>query len=443
MLPRLKDPGLYAAALSLVAAKERDRQSDEPALAGAPSLASLLHEGHELSRRLADLVGTFRYELSPMTPRPVQIEGKSRLIFHSPPLDVVVMTALAMALGEVLENAFSDRLFSYRTGFSGNKALLSLSEFLKARRAAVLDVERRGLFVLRRDVRAYGDSIPSGPDSPLWEVLRSTLAAHNVRFDEAGWRWLIATIHPSCRSIEGVEVDPARGIPTGSPLQPLMGNLYLTVLDRQCQSRPGAFYARYGDDILFVHPDLEVAESVHKEMAQTLSKLELEWSADKCSDLYFSVAGRSCDSARYTPATQFMYLGARVDARGEVGLGSEKVTRLLRLTSLRLDGVAQVCAADSFDDRAEAYCATVNASLDPEHPAADRAAQLLRYLVTDRGQLKDLDYQIALRIAQRLTSVTGARAFRKVPIKVLKQRYGLRSLVVERNRVQRARSTHE
>ncbi len=439
MLKRLADPRLYLAAFAKVVAKERERQSDEAALAGGPPLTSLSHDVEALARRLSKLVPSFRYQLSPVVPRRALIEGKARILYHSPPLDKVVMTALATALGEVLAPTSSERLFSYRTGRSSKQALLQLSAFLRDHRAARPDPRARGLYVLRRDVKSYGDAMPSDPSSRLWVMLKAALESQNVSLDDPGWRWLMRAIRPPQAAGEGVGLAADTGIPTGSPLQPLMGNLYLSELDRSCERVHGAFYARYGDDIMFVHESLEVVQAAAHGMDHTILDLGLTWSTEKCMDLYLNAAGRPGTSTRYRGTTAMGYLGVRVDARGELGLSTEKVTRLLRSLARRLDDAKRICGNDSVESRADTYCAVINAALDPEHPVAERAAQLLRHVVSDRSQLKDLDYQIALRAAECITRMRGVRAFRAFPMHRLKQRHGLRSLVVARNRLEHAK----
>ncbi len=439
MLLRLTDPALYVSAFGVVAAKERERRSDESALPGAPALSGLARDVDALARRLASLVPAWRYELSPVSPRRALIEGRPRVLFHSPPLDVVVMTALAAALAPGLESAFSDRLFSYRPGRSNRQAVLQFGDFAKAYRAQRPDPRARGLYIVRRDVKSYGDAIPSGPSSALWSMLRRALASAGEDPSEEGWAWLMRAIRPPIAARESFALDPERGIPTGSPLQPLMGNLYLTEIDEACACVVGGFYARYGDDILFAHPDPVVARETAAGIDISVTRLGLRWSEEKCENLYLTAAGRPGAGTDYRPTTSTRYLGMRVDARGEVGLSADKATRLLRGVGRRLDAASRICGDSSLDDRAEAYCGVVNAVLDPEHPVADRAAQLLRYATTDRSQLKDLDYQLALRIAEHLTGVRGVRAFRDVPMRLLRRRYGLLSLVVERNRVEHAR----
>ncbi len=55
------------------------------------------------------------------------------------------------------------------------------------------------------------------------------------------------------------------GLPTGSPLCCPIFNLYLSDLDHLISAYEEGFYARYGDDLLFATPDLDLALEIEKE----------------------------------------------------------------------------------------------------------------------------------------------------------------------------------
>ena len=60
---------------------------------------------------------------------------------------------------------------------------------------------------------------------------------------------------------EGQLFTQYRGVPTGQPISCVLFNLYLSGLDAQLDRIPGAFYARYCDDIVFAHPDPDVVRA--------------------------------------------------------------------------------------------------------------------------------------------------------------------------------------
>ncbi len=62
-----------------------------------------------------------------------------------------------------------------------------------------------------------------------------------------------------------------------------------------------------------------------------------------------------------------------------------------------------------------------------------RSAALLRRAVTDRRDLKQLDYLIALQVVRAVTGHDGVRGFREVTYRKLRHEWGLVSLQRARN----------
>ena len=89
---------------------------------------------------------------------------------------------------------------------------------------------------------------------------------------------------------------------------------------------PGGFYARYGDDFLFAHPDPAVARAPGRRHDQRSHRLSLTVNAQKRPHVYLTAAGRPSaewPGAQGAPAVPF--LGTRMAADGTVGLDPPKV----------------------------------------------------------------------------------------------------------------------
>ena len=118
----------------------------------------------------------------------------------------------------------------------------------------------RGLYVLRRDISARRvDPVRSRP--PCGPLMEEALAVAGTSAGPDQLAWLRGAFRPPLAAVDSnsaVQI-PERGIPTGSALQPGACNLYLTPLDRLAESIPGAFYARYGDDVVFAVADPRLA----------------------------------------------------------------------------------------------------------------------------------------------------------------------------------------
>ncbi|HET6332512.1 MAG TPA: reverse transcriptase domain-containing protein [Polyangiales bacterium] len=438
LFARLADPALYVVSAERVRERQLASGQLRPLASDGPWLQGVLNI-ESFASALAREVGRGAYQFGAVRSRAAMIRGEMRTLYVAPPLDEVVLGALASAFAPWLEHFLSPRVFSYRRGRSALRAVEDWLQYLRAHRGRSSERRTWGLYVLRRDVRGYGDAIASGPDSRLWPLLREALARAGCAPSPAQEVWLKGAFRPPVIDSNGAQALPELGIPTGSALQPTACNVYLTPIDRLLESVPDGFYARYGDDMLFAHPNPERVKAIAVELDRELEALKLSWSGSKCAQLYFNLAGRhpAREHAQFRGASSLDYLGLRVDFHGVIGLKHEKSRQLLRDLSLRLAHTDRLLRGAADSDRARDLCAIANALLDPVHPTANSNAVALRYLVSDRSQLRDLDHQIALRVAQQLSAQRGVRAFRKHSPRMLHMELGLTSLVRARNQVGR------
>src|SRR5262245_56663053 len=201
LFDRLGDPQLYAAASEVVRARQIEMARVRPLEADGPYLQGF-HDTAGLAQRLARMVESGEYRFSELVPRAALIRGQRRTLYVASPLDEVVLGALAEAFGDVLEAYLSDRVFSYRRGRSALRAVEQLLRYLRGHKSARPERRQQGLYVLRRDVRNYGESIASGPDSRLWPLLQHAAAASDAQL-----AFLRAAFRP-----------PVREAPTSSAL---------------------------------------------------------------------------------------------------------------------------------------------------------------------------------------------------------------------------------
>ena len=438
MLPQLAHPELYRAAAERVRKRQLRAGDARPLVAGGPHLAAMEARLDALARQLAQEVSTQFYAFSPVVERRARVAGKERVLQRATPLDDIVLGALAQVLAELLEPSLSARVFSYRRGRSARHALQDWRDFLREHARQRPDPRQRGLYVLRRDISHYGDAIPSGADSRLWLQLAAALARAGVEPSARLMEWLRAAFRPLLARGEWVE-EPCVGLPTGSPLQPLACNLYLSPLDAACEAEPEAFYARYGDDILFAHPDARVAARVRAQIDQTLAELQLASSPSKSGDYYFTAAGRASEVPGFRGVSNLEYLGVRVDFRGAFGLKRAHMRSLFSDLRARLTRSRAVLADAAPEQRAQTLATVINAALSPHHPIANESAAFLHATADDRSQLRDLDYQLARLLAHTLTGDPSPRALRHHSPRQLRAQAGLKSL---ERRKQRANKVH-
>jgi RNA-directed DNA polymerase len=201
--------------------------------------------------------------------------------------DRIAQTAAAMLLEGKLEPIFHPDSDGYRPGRDCHDALA------KARQRCW-----RKDWVLDLDIRAFFDSVPH-------DLLRKMVAHHT---DER-WvllyigRWLTAPMQMP----DGTLVERERGTPQGSPISPLLANLFLHyAFDTWMANRhPSCPFERYADDIL-VHCDTEQkARNLLAAIAHRLGAFGLECHPDKTKIMYCKDANRRGDFEH----TSFDFLG--------------------------------------------------------------------------------------------------------------------------------------
>jgi len=422
--------GLAAAALYereiLMLADRRTREAWRMSLElTAPLVAT---HAQQVARRLAAEVSTGRYAFQPLQPHAALLGGKPRTIYRVDPLDAVVFAALTRLLAAAIEPRLGAHLYSYRKGHSQWTACRALLRYLRAHVSARPDPRTRGVFVLRRDVRRYDEHIPVGDDSTLWPTLAALIGENSFGFRGDFAAFLRRAFRPPVAREDGAR-PLAAGVPTGLPTQTIACNTYLLPLDRELCAIPGGFYARFGDDILFAHPGLDAAEEAARRLAAGIEQLGLQFNPDKSHALWLTRPGRShAAAAAFTPAARLSYLGFDVGFDG-ARLRADKRRSLWLSLRARIANADRMLADLPSAERADALCHVVRTALDRRSPLCDRYAAWLELDVMSLEDLKQLDHQIALTVAEQLAGRRGVRAFREFSARTLYTRHGLPCLV--------------
>ncbi len=201
--------------------------------------------------------------------------------------DRVAQTAAAMLLEERLEPIFHPDSYGYRPGRSAHDALA-----VARKRCWKQD------WVLDLDIRAFFDSVPH-------DLLLKAVAHHT---DER-WvllyirRWLTAPMQMA----DGTMVAREKGTPQGSPISPLLANLFMHyAFDRwMAREHPGCPFERYADDIVAHCDSEEQARSLLAAIADRLGAVGLELHPDKTKIVLCKDANRPGTSKH----TSFDFLG--------------------------------------------------------------------------------------------------------------------------------------
>src|SRR6476619_4808993 len=201
--------------------------------------------------------------------------------------DRVAQTAVARLLEEKLEPIFHPDSYGYRPGRSAHDALV------RTRRRCW-----KQNWVLDLDIQAFFDSVPH-------DLLLKAVAHHT---DER-WvllyigRWLTAPMQMP----DGTLVAREKGTPQGSPISPLLANLFMHYAFDTWMVReyPGCPFERYADDIV-AHCNTEgPARHLRAAIADRLRALGLELHPEKTKVVYCKDANRRGDSEH----TSFDFLG--------------------------------------------------------------------------------------------------------------------------------------
>ena len=221
--------------------------SNRPGLDGMPP--SQLREYWRINGAgLRERVVTGRYR-----PQPVEVfeilgrSGKTRVLAHYSAIDRLIQRALHQQMERVLVPRFSDFSFAYRKGKG-------------TRHAAALAVEYANSgddWIAELDFRRCFDSIPHAKllervDEAFSEPMLTELVARYLRADVVR---------------QGERYVKKKGVVQGSPISPMLANLYLDLLDRHCEAA-GYRFLRFADDVSAFASTFASASAILADLAE-------------------------------------------------------------------------------------------------------------------------------------------------------------------------------
>lgn len=235
-----------------------------------------------------------RYKPSRMRIRriPKRKPGEWRVLRIPTVTDRVLMRAVLQVLHEIYEPIFLDCSFGYRPGRS-----------LKDAVQRVLDLRNQDyLWILDADIDACFDSLDH---ELLLRLLEKDVADQKVINLIAAWL-----------EAGAVKKRASRGVPMGSPISPILTNVYLHPLDATLMQR-GRKLIRYADDFIVLEKTEENARESYDEVYQLLLELNLKYEPSKTRISSFE-QGFTYLGVHFLKSTySYCYLEKQVEVTGD------------------------------------------------------------------------------------------------------------------------------
>jgi CRISP-associated protein Cas1 len=233
----------------------------------APSVERFASLAHQLLPELSSALIDRTYRPEPF--RSVRIgdpDGGGRELHLSLVADRVVERAVAQVLGHHIDPVLSPWSFAFRPGMGVREAI-----------RAITDCRDSGsVWVVRSDVKSCFDSIDR---ERLLRDVEKVIDCEHV----AGLVRLLVS-----RPVRegGRLLETSRGVPQGSPLSPLLANLFLDRLDRGMAER-GYIVVRYADDLTLGCESREHADECLAELRKVCTGMNLALNEEKTAIMSF------------------------------------------------------------------------------------------------------------------------------------------------------------
>jgi group II intron reverse transcriptase/maturase len=210
-------------------------------------------------QRLSEEIRAGRYRPLPVLRlRPPFLASSDRALVVPAIRDRVVQRAISDLLSPAIEPTLSPACRAFRKGLSAVSAAEDVSRW----------IESGQRWVLRADVKSFFDTIDP-------ELLHDKVAPF---VDPEGLRFLDRILRFRVFDHDQI-TDMVEGIAQGSPLSPLLGNLFLSDLDTAVLAEHPC-YLRYCDDLIVLGSQEEVNRA-HERIAQHLAGLHLALNEEK------------------------------------------------------------------------------------------------------------------------------------------------------------------
>lgn len=390
---------------------------------GQLSTEDLFFHKEAFARQIVTSIHNQRFEYRPLKKHTVCTATKSRCIYPHFITDHLVQRLIYRYLMQQINPLLSPHLFSYRPGHSDKQARQLLASYIQQH----THEKKVDLYVAQTDLSNYTDTIPLQSHQPLWEML--------TPYKEDDYTWKLVTTAIRANYLENdLLLCRLVGVPMGSPLTPLVANLYLNQLDHHFDNEQGLLYLRFGDDILVASTNSEHTIAAMTHIKNQCESLGLIINPQKTHYTYLTRAGRQADDSRFTGQSKINYLGHSIYANAEIFLKTQKEKQLIADIRKKIHISGALLSHLSIEERGIALCQMLNHTFLNQATVDTNEYQEKLTAINHRSLLQRLDYLIALEVAKYLTHIKSVKAFRKVPYQKIRSQFGLISLCQFKNK---------
>jgi group II intron reverse transcriptase/maturase len=299
-------------------------------------------EAYGLEQWLGELADALREETyQPDAIRRVYIpkaNGKLRPLGISTLRDRVAMTAAMLVLEPIFEADLPEEMYAYRPQRNAQQAVVDVQEQMFHGHLDVVDA----------DLSDYFGSIPHA--DLLKSLARRIVDARVLHLIKMWLEYTVEDTDKRGRKRRTTEAkDSGRGIPQGSPISPLLANLYMrrfVLVWKQLglERRLGSCIVTYADDLVILCRRGK-ADEASRWMRMIMEKLQLTVNEEKtrvCSvpDDEFDFLGYTFGRL-YSPSTGKAYLGMR-PSKKSISRMVEKIHAMTAISMTWLDTTLMV-----------------------------------------------------------------------------------------------------